>query len=63
MQEPASEPETDWSAPSDTKPPFAYNFVIYQAINACNKEKVTLGEVYSQIMRRCVLMSYPLGAC
>lgn len=54
VAESAKEPELDcnWSAPSDTKPPFAYNFVIYQAINACNKEKVTLGEVYSQIMQR-----------
>eukprot|EP00041_Stephanoeca_diplocostata_P037425 m.1417038 g.1417038 ORF g.1417038 m.1417038 type:complete len:185 (-) comp25032_c2_seq2:232-786(-) len=44
--------KVDYTQDKDTKPPYAYNLIIYEAIKACDKKKVTLGEIYANIMKK-----------
>eukprot|EP00040_Diaphanoeca_grandis_P031344 m.187411 g.187411 ORF g.187411 m.187411 type:complete len:367 (-) comp32305_c0_seq1:567-1667(-) len=44
--------ETNWATNQHTRPPFAYSFLIYEAMKALNKDKVTLMEVYVEIANK-----------
>eukprot|EP00035_Acanthoeca_spectabilis_P034695 m.30512 g.30512 ORF g.30512 m.30512 type:complete len:357 (+) comp6803_c0_seq1:24-1094(+) len=48
----AKEAQPDYTQDPDNKPPYAYNLLIYEAIKACDKDKVTLGEIYTKIMEK-----------
>jgi len=44
--------ETNWATNQHTRPPFAYSFLIYEAVKACEKDKVTLMEIYVEIAKK-----------